>query len=139
MFLVSTILNRRPIGFAAVGASGVVVHLAILGVFFDVAKAPFIVAQAFAVVIAMTTNFLLNNELTYRRHRLRGGALAKGWLSFCGVSALGALMNSVVTVALHALGVAWWLAPLAGVVAAMAWNYRATAALTWRVRPRMAG
>lgn len=139
MPLISANLNRRLIGFAAVGAGGVVVHLAILGVLFDIAKAPFIVAQAFAIVIAMTTNFLLNNELTYRRHRLRGSALAKGWLSFCGVSALGGLISSAVTVALHALGVAWWLAPLAGVVAATAWNYRATAAVTWRVRPRLAG
>ena len=58
--------------FAAIGSLGVFVHLAVVWLLFGCSGVGFVVAQAAATLVAMTTNFLLNNELTYRDRRLRG-------------------------------------------------------------------
>ena len=58
--------------FAGVGALGVPVHLAVLALLYRLGPAGFVPGQAAAALAAMTTNFALNNELTYRDVRLRG-------------------------------------------------------------------
>ena len=49
--------------------------------------------QAVATLVAMTFNFEVNNELTYRDLRLRGRDLVRGHLSFYLVCTVGALAN----------------------------------------------
>ncbi len=39
----------------------------------------------------MTSNFLLNNELTYRDRRLKGVAMLRGFVLFCLFGSVGAL------------------------------------------------
>ena len=38
-------------------------------------------AQIIATLVAMTSNFLLNNELTYRDRRLKGVAMLRGFVA----------------------------------------------------------
>jgi dolichol-phosphate mannosyltransferase len=54
----------RMIMFAAVGATDVIVHLAILRLALILPTFP--LAQALASAAAITSNFILNNILTYR-------------------------------------------------------------------------
>ena len=56
--------------FAAVGATGVIVHLVTLRL--AIAVVDFTTAQALATAVAITSNFIVNNVLTYRDRRLRG-------------------------------------------------------------------
>src|SRR5262249_37558409 len=69
---------------------GLVVHLTVLWVTLDALGAEFGVAQTVATILAMTFNFFLNNQFTYRDRRLRGLALLRGLVSFCLICGLGA-------------------------------------------------
>jgi hypothetical protein len=53
----------------------------------------FLWAQAGATMVAMTSNYVLNNVLTYRDMRLRGWAFVRGWFSFVLACSVGALAN----------------------------------------------
>ena len=62
----------RFVIFALVGLFGMIIHLATLAFVFTAASVTFYYAQAIATLVAMTMNFNLNNQLTYRDQRLRG-------------------------------------------------------------------
>jgi len=127
------VVSVRFVLFGLVGLSGVVIHLATLrGLLF--AGLGFDLAQLGATATAMTTNFFLNNALTYRDRRLAGLAMLRGLLTFYLVCAVGVVANVGVASVLHGENRAWWLAGLAGALVGSVWNYVASAALTWRVR-----
>jgi dolichol-phosphate mannosyltransferase len=70
--------------FGLIGLVGVAVHMSILWTDLAVFSLAFGVAQSLATLIAMTSNFFLNNVLTYRDQRLRGWRLVRGLASFYG-------------------------------------------------------
>ena len=128
------VISARLALFLAVGLTGVAVHLAAL----DAARlqgAPFWAAQAGAVMLAMTSNFWLNNALTFRSQRLKGLDAWRGLLSFYAACLLGAGLNEGVAVALRQLGGGWVLAALAGVAVGAFCNYALARRLTWKARP----
>lgn len=119
--------------FSIVGASGVIVHMLILTYLFRGGYSSFFVAQATATIVAMTTNFLVNNFFTYYDRQLRGWKLIPGWLSFCAASSVGAVANLGVAVYMFETAhVIWFASALAGVIVGSAWNYAVTALLTWK-------
>jgi dolichol-phosphate mannosyltransferase len=121
----------RFFSFALVGGFGVIVHLAVLltaGQF----GASFFAAQTLATIIAMVANFQLNNLITYRDQRLRGGRLWRGLLLFMLVCGVGAVADIGIAGALYASGdtgrtPAGALGAMIGVV----WNYAMSATLVW--------
>jgi dolichol-phosphate mannosyltransferase len=117
--------------FLGVGATGLLVHLGTLqGARFE--HAPFWAAQATAVMVAMTSNFALNNALTFRHLRLRGLRALKGLISFCAACTVGAAVNEAIAVGLQRVGGHWTLAAMAGVVAGAFCNYALAQRLTWK-------
>ena len=127
-------MPARFIVFAVIGSIGVFVHLAALWLIFVVRQNDFAISQLIATVVAMTTNFLLNNELTFRDRRLRGRALLRGWVSFAAGCSVGAVANVGVAAQLYAGNRAWWLAALAGIAIGAVWNYAVTSFYTWGKR-----
>ncbi len=119
--------------FSIIGALGVIVHMAVLTALFRVGGAPFIPAQATATLVAMTFNFFVNNQFTYRDQRLQGvRALAVGWASFCAVCSLGALANVGVAAFLHNVHQApWTWSALGGIAAGVVWNFVLSSHFTW--------
>jgi dolichol-phosphate mannosyltransferase len=95
---------------------------------------PFPQAQTAATIVAMTGNFILNNQLTYRDNRLTGFHFVKGLLGFYAVSAVGALTNVGMASWLYAHQPVWWLAGAAGAVMGAVWNYSMSSLLVWRVK-----
>lgn len=123
------LISPRMAGFLMVGASGVLVHLGVLrGLLF----VGFTGAQFIAAATAMTTNYALNNSLTYRDRRKRGAALLTGYLRFCLVCSLGLAANVAVASLVRDHGEAWWLAGLAGAAVGALWNYVASSLVVWR-------
>jgi dolichol-phosphate mannosyltransferase len=121
----------RLVLFLCVGGSGVAVHFAVLYGLLT-AGVGFVAAQAAAVLTAMTSNFTLNNLVTYRDQRLTGWRWLRGLLSFYAVCAVGAVANvSLATLIYHETRV-WWLAGGIGAALGAAWNYLASRSLTWR-------
>ena len=120
----------RFVMFALVGGTGLFVHLAALYLLLA-AGASFTWAQGGATVVAMTSNFILNNLITYRDQRLRGAAALRGLLSFYAVCAIGAVANVGVAGLIYADRPVWWVAGLAGAAIGAVWNYVASRLFTW--------
>jgi dolichol-phosphate mannosyltransferase len=125
----------RFVLFGAIGLLGVGVHLAALGALFRSVGLPFAVAQLGATLVAMTSNFALNNALTYRDLRLRGRRLLRGLLSFYAICAVGAALNVAVADRVFRIPASWALAGLAGALVGSVWNYGVTSLVTWRGGP----
>lgn len=128
--LVGRWLPVRFVMFGLVGGTGVFVHLAALYTLLFSGMA-FMSAQIGALIAAMTSNFLLNNLITYRDKRLRGFAILRGLVTFYAACALGALVNAGVAVTIYERWPVWWAAGLAGAFIGAAWNYGASRAFTW--------
>ena len=125
-------VSVRFLMFSLVGASGVLVHLlalrgSMIGLGLD-----FNMAQTLATFVAMTTNFALNNRLTYRDRRLSGLAMLRGLLTFYAVCSAGVLANVGVANMIYQSEPVWWLAGMAGAAMGAVWNYNASSVLTWR-------
>lgn len=122
----------RFVTFVIVGGTGVFVHLSILGLLFKIVSAPFDVSQVAATLTAMTSNFFLNNLVTYRDRRLHGIGLLRGLFSFYVACAIGGVMNFLLASFLFNSGVMWAAAGVLGAVVGSVWNYAATSVFTWR-------
>lgn len=128
--LTGNILPPRFLLFALVGASGLVVHMTVLYAGRG-AGLTFLISQLVAALTAMTSNFLINNVVTYRDRRLRGLALLSGYLRFCGLCAIGLVANVAVGNLVHEYTPFWGLAGVAGALAGAAWNYVSTSIAVW--------
>ncbi len=126
------VLPVRFLMFAAVGASGVGVHLMSLNMFMDWFGYSFEWAQFSATMVAMTWNFVLNNQLTYRDRRLSGLPFVYGILTFYLVCSFGTIANVGVASWLHGIHPVPWLAALSGAIMGAVFNYAASSVLTWR-------
>ena len=122
----------RFIAFSLVGGLGLVVHLIVLTALFKGAGVSFLWAQGGATMIAMTSNYVLNNVLTYRDLRLRGWGFVRGWFSFVLACSVGALANVGIAVYLFQRDSLWISSAIAGVLVGAVWNYAVTAVYTWK-------
>jgi len=125
------IVPARFILFSLVGLSGVGVHLLTLAMAFKMLAIDFPVAQGVATLTAMTTNFALNNILTYRDMRLRGRRFLTGLLTFYLVCGIGIIANVGIAIFVLQSDYTWWLAGGAGVVGGTVWNYAVSSIFTW--------
>jgi dolichol-phosphate mannosyltransferase len=137
------IIPTRFALFGTVGAMGAVVHMTILAVVlhlfgakFAVSHYPketaFIVGQTAAAMVAMSFNFVLNNELTYADKRLRGFLpVLRGWAKFAMTCSFGMLANIGVSTALVRVGVHPYPAAIAGIILASVWNFALSSKFVW--------
>jgi dolichol-phosphate mannosyltransferase len=123
-------LPSRFVLFTAVGSFGVLIHLVTLRAM--LVGFAFPVAQAVATVVAMVSNFTINNALTYRDRRLRGAKFVAGLITFCAICGIGAIANVRLASAAFEQHYEWWLSGLAGAAASVVWNYAVTSIFTWR-------
>jgi dolichol-phosphate mannosyltransferase len=128
---VGRFMPLRFVKFAAVGTTGLIVHLIVLRVALG-SGSEFTTAQTMATAVAMTSNYFINNWFTYRDMRLRGWRMVAGLFSFYGVCALGAVANVGVGTLIYAREPNWWLAGAAGAIVGAVWNYAVSSVYTWR-------
>jgi dolichol-phosphate mannosyltransferase len=124
----------RFISFALIGGTGVFIHIFVLSLLYKYVETSFFVAQAAATYTAITTNFLLNNALTYRDRRLQGMKLFLGWLSFNVVCSVGAIANVGVANWMFTNNSMWLVDGLAGILVGVVWNYAMSSIFTWNQR-----
>lgn len=120
--------------FAVVGCLGALIHLVVLGLFYQIFG--FTIAQTMAAFTAMTMNFIFNNIFTYSDQRLKGKFLVGGLLYFYLICAIGAFANLQVASALYEHSLPWWLAGLLGAIIGSVWNYAVSSTLTWKATAR---
>jgi dolichol-phosphate mannosyltransferase len=127
------VLPTRFVLFALIGGVGLVVHLAVLTVLLGGGR-DFTYAQVIATIMAMGSNFALNNEITYRNRRYRGVGKIGGFLIFGALCGVGAIANINVASVLYARNGSWGLAGLSGALIGVVWNYAASNTFVWRTR-----
>lgn len=138
------IIPTRFALFGTVGAMGVAVQLGALWVLLKLVagerfvygnwseSATFNTANTLAAIIAMTFNFVLNNELTYSDKRLRGfGPLLKGWAQFGLTCSLGLLTNIGSAAVLKTIGFHSVIAVVVGIVLGSVWNFALSSRFVW--------
>jgi len=132
--LTHDVVSLRFLLFAMVGSIGLFVHLATLFVALEFFNVPFAEAQAAGALVAMTSNFILNNFLTYRDQRLKGFGILRGLLLFYLVCSVGLLANVGVAFSVYDQEPIWWLAGAAGALMGVVWNYAMSGLFVWRKR-----
>lgn len=132
--LTNDAVSLRFLLFALVGSIGLFVHFAALFAALEVFELPFPEAQACGAFLAMTSNFLLNNFLTYRDQRLKGWGVLRGLAIFYLVCSVGLLANVGVAFSVYDQEPIWWLAGAAGALMGVVWNYAMSGLFVWRKR-----
>jgi dolichol-phosphate mannosyltransferase len=127
-------LSIRFILFLFVGLTGVLVQLIMVALFLKVLLFSFFYSQILGVVAAMTSNFFLNNVLTYRDQSLIGRQALIGLISFYVVCSLGAVANVAVANIVYSVMPLWVFASFLGSVMSSLWNFMSSRWLTWRIR-----
>ena len=126
------LIPRRAISFALVGATGVLVQLITTSLLMSFLQMSFLQSLPFAIITAATSNYLVNNILTFRFRRLYGIALLKGLLKFLIVASLPVIANIGLATAFYEyVSNDTTLAQLAGIILVFVWNYAASSALVW--------
>ena len=128
------VVSLRFLLFAMVGGTGLFVHLGTLYVALKLFGLPFPQAQGIGAFVAMTSNFILNNFLTYRDQRLKRFAILGGLLAFYLVCSVGLFANVGVAFSVYDEEPIWWLAGAAGALMGVVWNYAMSGLFVWRKR-----
>jgi len=134
------LIPARFAAFAIVGGVGVIVHLAALQIAHAALATPhsyqrdlFAASQTTATLVAMTTNFFINNAVTYRDLRIRGlSHLLRGLFIFYLICALGAIANISVATSLYDMSGRWLLPATAGIVMGSIWNFVLSSFFVWK-------
>ena len=130
--LIGNFIPIRFLMFVSVGLTGVLVHLSTLGFLHKVVELDFDVSQLISTVVAMTSNFIINNSFTYRDMRLSGMGFLIGLATFYLACSIGAFVNVGLSEFLFSTGVNWLIAGVTGAFIGAVWNYAITSTITWR-------
>jgi dolichol-phosphate mannosyltransferase len=118
--------------FGGVGVIGIVVHLLVLGICFNLLQFNFVNSQVVATVVSMTTNFFLNNSFTFADKKLKGWRMIVGLFSFYVICSIGAVANVSVANWIFTLDKSAYFAGITGALMSVVFNYAVSRAITWR-------
>ena len=127
-----------PVSFVVyvlAGLSGLLLHLVTLGILFRYVGIAFVTAQLTATLVAMVSNFLVNNSVTFRQQRLKGALLLPGLLAYIAICGLGAIVNVQASEYLFENRIPWWFAGAAGALVGAVWNYAVSTQIVWTWLP----
>tara|TARA_B100000965_G_C19562814_1_gene745345 strand:- start:380 stop:1480 length:1101 start_codon:yes stop_codon:yes gene_type:complete len=126
------VLPRRAISFGLVGLSGVLVQLISTKILMYFLFAPFEKALPISVFMAATSNYLINNALTFRSQRLLGFTLLNGLAKFLLVSSLPVIANiGLATAFYNSVYENTFFAQISGIFVVFIWNYVASSRFVW--------
>jgi len=123
--------NFQFIRYGVVGASGVVIHLFTLYLLHVVMGLVYPVSLVFAIETATVSNYILNNQWTFKEHRFLGLLWWKGLAKFNLACMLGSALNLAIGWYLVEKTVPWFYASVLGIWVGMSWNYLSNRFFTW--------
>ncbi len=126
------VIPTRAMMFALVGATGFLVNvLVVMALEYARTGMTFARIQLVAALIAMTSNFFINNAVTYFDRRKRGLALVGAYLRFCLLCSAGLFVNVAVAAFLHDRTGMPNTSAITGAAFGAVWNYVTTALAVW--------
>ncbi|MDC3107615.1 glycosyltransferase family 2 protein [Paracoccaceae bacterium] len=124
-------VSIRFILFCMVGLSGIFVQLLITGVsMFLINQFP--TSQTLGIIAAMTSNYFLNNSITFKERRLKSFELIRGLFSFYLVCSLGAFANIAIASYVFGFSSNWLISSFVGAIFGAVWNFTLTSIFTWK-------
>lgn len=126
------IIPMRFMLYALVGTTGLGVHMATLFLLTERFGVGFFDAQLIAAFVAMSSNFLLNNEVTYAHRKLTGIRFFIGLGTFYIICSIGAIANLSIAVNVLDFNQSAGFAGLVGALMNAVFNYAVTKLVTWR-------
>jgi dolichol-phosphate mannosyltransferase len=125
-------IPTRAVMFALVGSTGFLVNVAAVSVL-DLLHTPltFSEVQLAAAFVAMTSNFFINNAVTYFDRRKKGLALIDAYFRFCLLCSAGLFVNVAVAAFLNDRIGSPGAAQVMGAAFGAVWNYVTTALAVW--------
>jgi dolichol-phosphate mannosyltransferase len=129
--LLRDLLRREVARYGLVGASGVVVDLAVLALLVEVAAVPLLAANVVSFSLAVASNYVLNARWTFRA-RARRPHLAGGGLFLLAALVGLAISEAGLWLLSSRLGLFYVWAKLLMVAVVFAWNYTFNSAVTFR-------
>ena len=131
--LTKRIIPRRAISFGFVGATGILVHLFVVYFLLGITNFTFFQVLPIAGVSAASSNFLINNLLTFRNARLEGVELMFGLIKFLIVSSIPLLANVGLASSFYQYVTPnKFLSQMAGIIIVFIWNYAASSKFVWK-------
>ena len=138
-FLISLIHNffgriipRRAFSFALVGLIGVFVQMFVIYFLIGVTDFDFEEVLPIGVILAATSNYIINNILTFRSNKLSGKNFYFGLFKFLLVASLPIIANiGVANLFYNQLSSNTFFAQIAGILVVFIWNYAASSRVVW--------
>ena len=138
-FLISLIHNffgriipRRAFSFALVGLIGVFVQMFVIYFLIGVTDFDFEKVLPIGVILAATSNYIINNILTFRSSKLSGKNFYFGLFKFLLVASLPIIANiGVANLFYNQLSSNTFIAQIAGIFVVFIWNYAASSRVVW--------
>ena len=136
----SLILNKatggmiptRAVMFALVGSTGFLVNVAVAAAIrAATVNLSFAQVQLAAALVAMTSNFFINNAVTYFDRRKKGLALLGAYVRFCLLCSAGLFVNVAVAAFLDDRLQMAAASSITGAAFGAVWNYVTTALAVW--------
>ena len=132
-FLKRTI-PRKAISFGLVGSTGVIVQLITSYTLMSFFGLNFQRALVVGVVFAASSNFTINNWLTFRNKRLKNKKFIFGLFKFLIISSLPIIANvGLATSFYHFVFSNTLFSQLAGIIIVFIWNYAASSRIVWEI------
>ena len=130
--LFGRLIPRRAFSFALVGLIGVVVQMTIIYILLGITNYQFEKVLPIGVIIAASSNYTINNILTFRSNKLSGKYFYFGLFKFLLVASLPIIANiGVANLFYSQLSKNTFVAQLAGIFVVFIWNYAASSRVVW--------
>ena len=124
---------KTMISFGMVGLSRIFVQLISTEIQISILDIHFTKALPLSVLIAATSNYLINNALTFRAKRLQNYKLLKGLIKFLIVVSLPVIANIFLAISFYkAFQLNTFWAQICGIVLIFIWNYLASTKFVWK-------
>ena len=126
------IIPRRAVSFGLVGSIGVFVQLCTIYFLMAVSSLAFEKVLPVGVIVAASSNYIINNILTFRTKKLVGKSFYLGLFKFLLVSSLPIIANIGITnLFYNQLSVNTLMSQIGGILVVFIWNYAASSKVVW--------
>ena len=124
------ILPARYVIYSFVGLSGAILQIVSFYILYNILG--FNLSLALSIVIAMSINFILNNEFTYSDLKLKGVNFFYGLFKFYFFCSFGALFNFLTAKTLYDYLSIIYLSLFFGALVGSVWNYSMNKSFNWK-------